>query len=86
VGGGGQVFELFASENIKSDKMDLGVTVLTSLAGAHINDLAWTTLYNNVVILTESRGLHGVGFRGTGCGCLEGFILVSLFPVRFARK
>jgi hypothetical protein len=28
---------------INSDKVDLGVTVLSSLGGGHINDLAWAT-------------------------------------------
>ena len=40
VGGGAEILEFLASEDIKGDEMDLGVTVLSSLGGRHVDDLA----------------------------------------------
>lgn len=39
VGGGGNVFVLLGGEDVGSDKVDLGVTVLTGLGGGHVDDL-----------------------------------------------
>jgi hypothetical protein len=50
---------LLASEDVNSDKMDLGVTVLTSLGGGHVDDLARTALDDDVTVLTKSRALKG---------------------------
>lgn len=84
MGGGGNVFELLAGENlirlrsaskpdyaaspcplnethIDGDKVDLGVTVLTSLGSGHVNDLARPALDDNVTVLPESGTLHTVG-------------------------
>ncbi len=40
MGGRAEFFKLLASEDIDSDQMDLGVTVLASLGGGHVDDLA----------------------------------------------
>lgn len=33
------IFKLLAGEDVESDKVDLGVTVLASLGGRHVDDL-----------------------------------------------
>jgi hypothetical protein len=38
---------------INSDKMDLGVTVLASLGGRHVDDLARSTLDNDMTVLPK---------------------------------
>lgn len=76
VGGGREIFELLASEDIGGDKVNLGVTVLASLGGRHVNDLAGTALDHNVAVLTQSRALHGVGERSTGISGVELEILL----------
>lgn len=42
VGGGTHFFKLLAREDVDTDEVDLGVAVLSSLAGAHFNDTTWT--------------------------------------------
>lgn len=71
VGGGRQILELLAGEDVNGDQVDLGVTVLAGLGGRHINDLAGTALDDNVSVLAESRALHGEGQGSTGGGTLE---------------
>lgn len=73
---GRKIFELLASEDINGDDVDLGVTVLASLRSGHLDDLAWTTLDDNVTTLSQSRTLHGVGGRRTGVGALEGVLML----------
>ena len=41
--------------------MDLGVTVLSSLGGGHVDDLAWATLDDNEAVLSQGGTLHRVG-------------------------
>ena len=76
MGGGRQIFELLASEDVDSDQVDLGVTVLSSLGGRHVDNLAGTTLDHNVTVLTQSRALHRVGSGGTGIGAVEGVLVL----------
>lgn len=76
VGGGGQIFEFLAGEDVEGDKVDLGVTVLTGLGGGHVDDLAGTALDNNVSVLAQSGTLHGEGVRGAGIGRLESDIVL----------
>ena len=61
VGGWGQVFELLAGEDVDGDHMDLCVTVLASLGGAHLNNLAGALVDDDEPVLSEGRALHGVG-------------------------
>ena len=60
VGGRAQFFELLASEDINGNKMDLCVTVLASLGGRHVDDLAGTSLNDDVAVLAKGRALKGV--------------------------
>jgi hypothetical protein len=61
VGGGRQIFQLLAGEDIDGDQVDLSVTVLASLGGGHFDDLAGTALDDDVAVLPQSRALHGEG-------------------------
>ena len=76
MGGGGQIFELLASEDVQSDDVDLGVTVLSGLGGRHVDDLAGTALDDNVTVLAQSRALHGVGGRRASVGGFEGLVVL----------
>jgi hypothetical protein len=76
VGGGRQIFELLAGEDVNGDQVDLGVTVLAGLGGRHVDNLAGTALDDDVAVLSQGRTLHGVGGGGTGIGGLEGVLLV----------
>ena len=76
MGGGRQILELLAGEDVNGDQVDLGVTVLAGLGGRHVDDLAGTALDDDVAVLSQGRTLHGVGGGGTGIGGLEGVLLV----------
>jgi hypothetical protein len=83
VGRGGQVFQLLAGEDVDGDQVDLGVTVLASLGGGHVDDLAGTALDDDEAVLPQGRALHGVSERGASIGGLEGVLMlvgVSLSP------
>lgn len=75
VGGGGQILELLAGEDVDGDDVDLGVTVLASLGGGHFDDLAGTALDDNVTVLAQSRALHGVGAGRTSVSGFESLLL-----------
>lgn len=75
VGGGRQIFVLLGGEDVQSDQVDLGVTVLASLGGGHVDDLAGTSLDDNVTVLPQSRALHGEGGGSTSVRGLEGLTL-----------
>ena len=77
VGGGRQIFELLAGEDVDGDQVDLCVTVLASLGGGHFDDLARTALDDDVAVLPQSRALHGEGSRGAGVGGLEGVLMLK---------
>ena len=76
VGGGAQIFELLAGEDVDGNQMDLGVTVLASLGGRHVDDLAGTALDDDEAVLPQGRALHGEGGRGTGVGRVEGVLML----------
>ena len=76
MGGGTEIFQLLAGKDIDGDEMDLGVTVLSGLGGAHFNDLARATLDDNEAIFAERRALHRIGERGAGISALEGDIML----------
>jgi hypothetical protein len=76
VGGGGEILKLLAGEDIGGNQVNLGVTVLSSLGGRHVNDLARAVLDHNVAVLAQSRTLHGEGQRGSGISGLEGDIVL----------
>lgn len=56
--------------------MDLGVTVLASLRGGHVDDLARAVLDHNETVLSQGRALHWVSGRGAGIGGLEGVLML----------
>jgi hypothetical protein len=68
---GGEILVLLAGEDVDGDKVDLGVTVLASLGGRHIDDLARAALDDDETVLAQSRALHGVGGRRTGISRVE---------------
>lgn len=77
VGGGRQIFQLLAGEDVEGHDVDLGVTVLAGLGGRHFDDLAWATLDDNVTTLPQSGTLHRVGLRGAGVGGLEVLLMLQ---------
>jgi len=76
VGGWGQVFQLLLGENVESDQVNLCVTVLASLGGGHVDNLAWAALDDNEAVLSQGGTLHRVRGRGPGVGGLEGVLLM----------
>ena len=76
MGGRAEIFELLLSEDVDSDKVDLCVTVLSSLGSGHFNDLARTVLDHDEAVLPEGRALHRIGCRGAGIGALEGVLML----------
>jgi hypothetical protein len=76
VGGWRQIFQLLAGEDVDGNDVDLGVTVLARLGGGHFDDLAWTSLDDNVAVLPQRRALHWERGRGTGIGALEGMFML----------
>ena len=56
-----EIFQLLASEDINSDKMDFSMTVLSGLRGAHFDNLAWAILDDDETVLAEGRALHRIG-------------------------
>jgi len=78
VGGWGEIFELLASEDINGDKMDLGVTVLSSLGGGHVDDLARALLDDDETVLPQGGTLHRVGGRRTSVGAVEGVLMLRV--------
>ena len=76
VGGGAEIFELLASEDVDCNEMNLGVAVLAGLGRAHFNDLARAALNDDESVLAESRALHGIGGGSTGIGALEGVLML----------
>ena len=71
MGRGGEILVLLAVENVGSNQVDLGVTVLARLGGRHVHDLARTALNDNEAVLAQSRALHGEGERSAGIGRVE---------------
>jgi len=82
VGGGRKIFQLLAGEDVDGDQVDFGVAVLASLGGGHFDDLAGTTLDDDVAVLPQGRALHGKGGRGTGISRLEGMLMLRIIVLR----
>ena len=77
--GGAEIFKLLAGEDVDGDKMDLGVTVLAGLGGAHFNDLAGTAFDDHMSVLAQSGTLHRIGGRGASIGRLERVLMLEQF-------
>lgn len=76
MGGRAQILELLAGEDVDGDKVDLGVTVLASLGGRHVDNLAGAALDHDEAVLAEGRALHGESGRRTGVRRLEGVFML----------
>jgi hypothetical protein len=76
VGGRAQLLELLASEDVDGNEMDLGVAVLASLGGGHVDNLAGAALDHDEAVLAQSRALHRVRRRGAGVDGVEGNIML----------
>ena len=77
MGGRAQILELLASEDVDGDEMDLGVTVLASLGGGHVDNLAGAALDHDETVLAQGRALHGVGRRGAGVDRVEVVLMLG---------
>lgn len=77
VGGRAQLLELLAGEDVDGNHMDLGVTVLAGLRGAHVDDLAGPVLDADEAVLAKGRTLHGESGRRAGVGRLEGVVMLE---------
>ena len=77
VGGWGQILQLLAGENVEGSQVNLSVTVLASLGGGHIDDLAWATLDDNESVLSQGGTLHREGGRGACIDGLEGVLMLK---------
>jgi hypothetical protein len=73
-----QILVLLAVEDVGSNEMDLGMTVLSSLGGRHVDNLAGAALDDDETVLTQSRALHGVGQRRAGIGRVEGSLVLRI--------
>ena len=76
VGGGAQFLELFTGEDIKSDQMDLGVAVLSSLGSGHIDDFAGAVLDHHESVLAQGRALHREGSGSASIGAFERVLML----------
>ena len=77
MGGGAKIFELLAGKDIDGDEVNLGVTVLAGLGGAHFDNLARAALDDYMSVFAESGTLHRVGGRGAGIGRLESVLMLQ---------
>lgn len=80
MGGGRQILELLLGEDVLSNQVNLGVTVLAGLGGRHVDDLAGAALDDDVTTLAKGRALHGVGGGSAGIGRLEGVLVLQVEP------
>lgn len=78
MGGGAQLFQLLAGEDVDGNEMNLGVAVLASLGGGHVNNLARAVLDHNESVLAKSGTLHGIGSRCTSIGAVEGMLMLCV--------
>ena len=76
MGRGTKILEFLAGKDIDRDKMDLGVTVLSGLGGAHLHDLARAALDDDETVLAEGGTLHRIGSGGASIGALEGVLML----------
>ncbi|KAL8728807.1 MAG: hypothetical protein Q9166_005185 [cf. Caloplaca sp. 2 TL-2023] len=83
MGGRAKIFKFLAGEDVDSDEMDLGMTVLTGLGGGHVDDLAGTAFDDDKTVLPQSGTLHWKGGGGASIGALEGVLMLWLESLRF---
>ena len=79
MGGWGEIFELLAGEDVEGDQVDLGVAVLASLGGGHVDDFAWAALDDDEAVLSQGGALHRVGDRRASiAGRVEGVLMLKI--------
>jgi hypothetical protein len=71
-----QILKLLASEDVKGNKMNLCMTMLSRLGGRHVDNLARTSFDDNVPILPQGRTLHWKGRRRTSIGAVESMFML----------
>jgi hypothetical protein len=71
-----------AGEDIGTNQVNLGVTMLTSLGGGHFNNLTRSTLDDDVAVLSQGRTLHGESERGTGISGFEGLLVIVRHTIK----
>ena len=76
VSGWAKFLQLLASEDIDGNKMHLGVTVLASLRGGHVHDLAGAVLDYNKAVLAKGRALHRKCSGCTSVGAVESVLML----------
>ena len=76
MGGGAELFQLPAVEDVDGDEMDLGMAMLASLGRGHLHDLAGATFDDDEAVLPQCRALHGEGSRGPRVGGVEGVLML----------
>ena len=76
MGRGAKIFELLAGKDIDGDKVDLSMTVLAGLGGAHFDNLAGAALDDHMSVLAKSGTLHRERGRGAGIGRLESMLML----------
>ena len=52
------------------------MTVLSSLRGRHVNDLAGTILNNDETVLAKRGALHRISGGGAGIGTIKGVLML----------
>ena len=77
MGRGAQILELLSGENIDSNEMDLGMAVLASLGGGHVDNLARAVLDADVAVLAQGRALHRVRGRRARISGVEGVLMLG---------
>jgi hypothetical protein len=61
--------------------MDLGVAMLASLGGRHVDNLARAVLDDNKAVLPQGRALHRIGSGRASIGGVEGVLMLRLQSV-----
>lgn len=74
VSGGREILVLSSSEDVDTDKVDLGVSVLSSLGSGHIDDLAGESLDDDKTVLSQRRALSGECLGGSRGDLREFFV------------
>jgi len=86
VGGGADIFHFLAGEDVDGDQVDLGVTVLAGLGGAHVDDLARPAFDDDVAVLPQGRALHREGEGGPRRSLVEVGLVVLLIVRHFGGE
>jgi len=81
VGGWADVLVFLGGEDIDTNQVNLGVTVLAGLGCGHLYNLAGTSLDDDEAVLPQSGALLGISLGSTGIGVLELFMIICHFCV-----